>query len=195
VPALSLNLTTIKARFDRRLLDFTTLGTRGPAIFTPFKLAPRNSSGGEKRRRDASPPSSSKTAKHDCEDPSRLKCSVCLETVLPHREPVLLSGCHSHLLCKECADALVQHTCPTCRAGWDRIIPLKESHEFAFLQYQDTLVKCPGDCRTVVAISDLEAHCSKCEMFRCSFCVAMVRLPETIEVRDACNRLRHFLRD
>jgi hypothetical protein len=78
--------------------------------------------GGRKRARSPSPEReaeqtpNAKDASKEHQDPSRLQCAVCLETVLPHDEPSLLDGCNSHLFGRKCAESLRTKTCPTCRA-------------------------------------------------------------------------------
>lgn len=128
---------------------------------------------------DPLPPLSQDT---DPEGPSLLACAVCLDSVLPHRDPVLLSGCKSHLLCRPCAESLPPPlACPTCRKEAETLVPLADTG-FGYLQYMNIRVGCPGKCGKMVAISDLGTHYSNCPAFNCQFCGKAVKLPDTIEV-------------
>lgn len=39
---------------------------------------------------------------------------VCLDVILPHKDPVLLSGCKLHLHCRPCVQVLDNKICPIC---------------------------------------------------------------------------------
>jgi hypothetical protein len=163
----------------------------GPAPTYPTKMLGGRAAtafrarGGRKRARTPSPTRPG----HVHEDPSWLFCGVSLESILPHLDPVLLSGCNKHLFCRKCALKIPRtggpghkRTCPTCRKTWDRMVPLAEN-EFAYLQYMNSKVACPGKCKTVLAISDLDTHYNSCPAFNCpAGCQAVVKLPKTIEV-------------
>lgn len=123
----------------------------------------------------------------DDESLAMVTCAVHLETILPHENPVILSGCQTHLLCRACAEVLPDKSCPTCRERFENLVPL-ETIRFAYRNYLNTRVKCPGGCGASMAISNLDGHFGTCEKVKCPTCAAAVKPPGTVEVGQSSER-------
>lgn len=99
---------------------------------------------------------------------SWLDCGICLELMLPERDPVVSSGCRAHLFCRACLENVHPRVCPSCRKEFTDLVPIRDTG-LSFHLYQSARVACRHGCSQPLQIADLAAHDSTCTkaLFSC----------------------------
>jgi len=119
------------------------------------------------------------------------ECGICLQMILPHRQPAFL-GC-SHLACKPCLESVLASVapatsapCPLCVKPFSKadIKLLKDENPLSYRNLLALYIGCPLECAWNGDTGNLEDHFQTCPKAKCPLtgCGAVVMLPETVSV-------------
>jgi hypothetical protein len=117
------------------------------------------------------------------------ECTICLQTVLPFRQPVSLEG--GHVFCKCCLETVLASVapatsapCPLCKRLFSEadIKLLKDKNALSYRTLLGLYITCPLKCAWNGDAGDLETHIQSCTKAKCPSggCGAVVMLPETV---------------
>ncbi|KAI9026144.1 hypothetical protein DFJ74DRAFT_28621 [Hyaloraphidium curvatum] len=118
------------------------------------------------------------------------ECSICMDFVLPHMEPVILEAC-SHFFCRECITGAIRRggtACPVCRrpCNLQQVLDLA-TKVLLYRRYMKVPnIPCPLESGRKATVGHFDEHYqTRCTKARCEDCDTVVRPPDNMQHHKA----------